>query len=138
VDCNDRIQTIVLATQNTLGLSRLDLRLEPVKTGIEITGDILATGCPFGQHAEIVLLLLQGFEQVDTILQPPSALKGLLRLSLVLPEIGFGNPRFQPGDLIVRKGCLKDNSGDRGSACRVRRDGGSERPIRVPLGASLG
>jgi hypothetical protein len=61
---------------------------------------------------------LERRDQLNFLLDAAAALESLLRLDLVVPEIGRGGACFYFRELVTRACGLKDNSGDRRRASR--------------------
>jgi hypothetical protein len=110
MDRHDCVGAVVLAAEDASGFGGLDLRVEAIQAGGNLSGDILARLGPFDKHAEIVLLPGEGIDQIDFVLQPLSALEGALGLRLIIPEFRLGDAFLELDDFFPRPSCLKDNS----------------------------
>ena len=86
---------------------------ELVESAAEILRDRLACFGPFDQHLQIVELALQRVTQLDVFLEPAAALQDLLRVGLVLPEVGSGDALFYLGEFDRGAGGVKDSSAGR-------------------------
>jgi hypothetical protein len=93
----DRVLAIVLAAEHLLDLAGLHLLLERIERLTELGIDRFAGFRPFGEHGEIVALLLERRHQVVVLLEAPAALQYLLRFGLIVPEIGRGGARLEAG-----------------------------------------
>jgi hypothetical protein len=99
VDGDDGVVAIVLAAEHLAGFSGLDVLLELVEAFQQVAVDGLASLGPFDEHAEIVGAALQRVAERDLLVEPPAALQELLRLGLVLPEVGLGDTGFDAIEL---------------------------------------
>jgi len=78
----------VLAAEHLLHFAGLDFLIERVESLRELNVHRLAGFRPFDQYREIVGALPQRHHQIAILLEPLAALQDLLRLGLVLPEVG--------------------------------------------------
>jgi hypothetical protein len=101
----------VLAAEHLLDLSGLDDAGELLDAGGQLRRDILPLAGPVDQDAKIVCFGFEGGDQLDLLLDSTAALKDLLCLDLVVPEIGRRRAGFYLCELVTRPGRLKDNSG---------------------------
>jgi hypothetical protein len=106
----------VLAAEHLLDLGRLHLAGERVEALRELSRHVFAGAGPFDQHGQIVDPALQRRDELAIVFEAAAALQGLLRLGLILPEIGLGDAGFEPAQLFVRSGSLKDSSASLRSA----------------------
>jgi hypothetical protein len=91
VDGDDGVEAIVLAAEHLAGFGGLDVLLEVVEAFQQVAVDGLAGLGPLDEHAKILRAGLQRVAERDLLVEPPAALQQLLRLGLVLPEIGLGD-----------------------------------------------
>jgi hypothetical protein len=77
----------VFAAEHFLGLDRVDLQFERIERALQVAANVLARLRPFEQHADVVDLLGEAVALLDVFGKAALALKGLLRLSLVVPEV---------------------------------------------------
>ena len=110
MDGDDGVGAIVLAAEHLLDLGGLDFALRARRARAADRADVLALPGPFEQHAEVVELAGQRVAQLDFVGQPAAALQRLLRLGLVLPEVGRGDAGFELGQLAGGVGGVKDSS----------------------------
>jgi hypothetical protein len=113
MDGDDRILAIVLAAEHLLDLARLHFLIERVQTLGEVVFHGFAGIEPLGEDGEVVVLRAKREGQVAVLLHAPAALQDLLRLRLVLPEIGRGRLGFYAGEFFVGFGGFKDSYADR-------------------------
>jgi hypothetical protein len=92
----------VLAAEQLLRLRRFHFARERLEALAQVALDVLALLRPLDEHGQIVLALLQRVDQLDLLLEATAALEGLLRLGLILPEIGQGRTLFEPGQFVGR------------------------------------
>jgi hypothetical protein len=85
----------VLATEHLLGFGGVDLVFERVERLAQVVGDVLAALRPLQEYADVVELFREAVAELEILGEPPLALQGLLRLSLVVPEIGGGDLLFE-------------------------------------------
>jgi hypothetical protein len=64
--------------------------------------------------------LLERIAQLDVLAQALAAAQGNLSVSLVVPEIGRGDARFETAQLFVETSSVKDNSAGRRPASAGR------------------
>jgi hypothetical protein len=117
MDGQDGILAIVLAAEHLLDLGGLDLLVERVERLGELGVDRLPRVGPFEQDGEVVAPLLERGEQIAILLEPSATLQDLLRLGLILPEVGCGGARFEARQLLVGSSGFKDSSGGLRHAC---------------------
>jgi hypothetical protein len=103
----------VLAAEHLLRFAGVDLRRQLVESAAEISLDWLPCCHPFDQHLQIVKLALERVTQLDVFLQPAAALLDLLRVGLVLPEVGGGGELLYLGELDPGACGVKDSSAGR-------------------------
>jgi hypothetical protein len=77
---------------------------------LQVAGHVLTLLRPLEQNTEIVQLADERVAKVDLFAQTAPALKRLLRLGLVLPEVGFGDALLERRELARRIGRVKDSS----------------------------
>jgi hypothetical protein len=87
----------VLAAEHLLDLGRLDFLLERFDRSLEIAGDVLALLRPFEQDSKIVEFADQRVAQIELLAQTAAPLERLLRLDLVLPEVGRSDTLLDNG-----------------------------------------
>jgi hypothetical protein len=85
----------VLATEHLLGFSAVDLLFERVEGLGQVGGDVLAALRPFEEDANVVDLSGKAVAQLEVLGEPALALQGLLRLGLIVPEVGGGDLLFE-------------------------------------------
>ena len=89
VDGDDGVLLVVLAAEHLLDLGRLDRRGQPVERRRR---DRWTTSSPWPAHststARSASRLRQVVDRLAILLEPPAPLQHLLRLGLVLPEVG--------------------------------------------------
>ena len=122
---DDGVLAIVLAAEHLLDLAAFDEAGELLDARRQLRSDIFALAGPVDEHAEVVCFGSERGDQLDFFLDAPAALKDLLRLDLVVPEIGRRCAGFYLGELVARACGFKDNSGDRRRASRGPDTGGS-------------
>ena len=114
---DDGVGAIVLAAKHLLGLGGVDLLLKLVEAALEIGADVLAGVRPFDQHAEIVGAPPQRLPQRLVVFQAPAALHHLLRVGLVVPEVGFADALLDARRALRRGGrpqrCLRSSAARR-------------------------
>jgi hypothetical protein len=88
------------AAEHFLDLARLDGGLELVEATDEVGLHVLALTGPFEEHAEVVGAAFQRLTGGLVLFDPAPALQDLLRLGLIFPEIGVGDPLLDVGDLL--------------------------------------
>jgi hypothetical protein len=103
----------VLAAEHLLDFAGLHFLIEDVQAVCEFGVDRLAGFQPFGEHRQVVGLLHERLHQIAILLDAPPALQDLLRLGLVLPEIGRCGAGFYAGEFVVESGGFKDSYADR-------------------------
>src|SRR6185503_5498750 len=113
MDGDDGVEAIVLAAEHLAGFGGLDVLLEVVEALQQVAVDGLASLGPFDEHAEIVGAGLQRVAERELLVEPAAALQQLLRLGLILPEVGLGDAGLDAVELGTRSGCVKDSSADR-------------------------
>ena len=116
MDGDDRVAGVVLAAEHLLDLAGLDLTLQLVEPAGELGFDGFALLQPVGQHLQVVGTTAQRGDEGDILLEPPPALHHLLRLGLVLPEVGLADARFDPGQFFRGACGVKDNSASQPTA----------------------
>jgi hypothetical protein len=88
VDGDDGVGEIVLAAEHLLGLGRVDLLVERVKGAGQVGQHVFPAARPLEQHADVVGLRGQAGAELDVFGQPALPLQRLLRVGLVVPEVG--------------------------------------------------
>jgi hypothetical protein len=106
----------VLAAEHLLLLGRLHLGLQGVEGPRQVAADLLAGPGPLEQDAEVLDLARERPAQLDVVGQAAAPLQRLLRLLLVLPEIGRGDLVLEDAQLTRGLGVVKDSSADPGPA----------------------
>jgi hypothetical protein len=104
----------VFAAKHLLDFAGVHLarkRLQPVTELGECASVPLLS--PFDEHRQIITPAAQRRDELAVVLEPPPALKQLLRFFLVFPEIRLRDPRFDSIQLVFRFGRFKDSSEDR-------------------------
>jgi hypothetical protein len=107
----------VLAAEHLLDLAGLDLLVEEVERLPELGVDRLAGCGPLDEDGEVLALLLERDAEVAILLEAAAALQRLLRLGLVLPEVGRGGARLEAVQFVGVARGLKDSSANRPPAC---------------------
>jgi hypothetical protein len=102
----------VLAAKHLLDFGGFDFGVERLDRALQVGGDVLALLRPLEQDAEIVQLADQGIAEIDLFAQAAPALKRLLRLGLVLPEVRRGDALLERRQLARGVGRVKDSSED--------------------------
>jgi hypothetical protein len=120
VDRDDRVLGVELTREHRPDLAGLDVLRQSLEDPGEILGDLLALARPFDQDAGVVDLLPQRLRELLVLLDPAAPLQRLLRVRLVLPEVGLGDPRFELAEVLRQARFVKAPSGDRGRARSVR------------------
>ena len=87
--------------------------MEFVEAFQQIAVDGLARPGPLDEHAQIVGAALQRLAERQLLFEPAAALQQLLRLGLVLPEIGIGDAGLDLVELGAVIRSVKDSSADR-------------------------
>ena len=87
----------MLTAEHLLGFGGVDLRFERVDRLGEIGADVFTALRPFEQDAEVVGLLGKAVAQLDVFRDAALPQQGLLRVGLVVPEIGRGDFAFELG-----------------------------------------
>jgi hypothetical protein len=118
MDGEDRVAPVVLAAEHLAGLGRLDVAGERLESRQQLRLHRLARLRPLDEHAEIVGPALERVAEAQLLLEPAAALQQLLRLALVLPEVGLGDPRLDARELGAVARGVKDSSADRRIASR--------------------
>ena len=113
VDGDDGVGAVVLAAEHLLDLGGLDFGLEFVEAALQVGGHVLAGVGPLDQDAEIGDPPAERVAQLGVLAQAALPLQRPLRLLLVVPEVGRGDPGFERGDLSGVGGPVKDSSADR-------------------------
>ena len=113
---DDGVAGVVLAAEHLLDLAGLDLALQLVEPARELGLDRFALLQPFGKDLEVVGATPQRRDEADVLFEPPPALHHLLRLGLVLPEVGLADARFDAGQFFRGTCGVKDNSASQPTA----------------------
>jgi hypothetical protein len=85
----------VLAAEHLLGFGGVNLFFERVERLGQFVGDAFAALRPLQQHPDVVELLRKAVAKLEILGEPPLALQGLLRLGLVVPEVGRRDLLFE-------------------------------------------
>jgi hypothetical protein len=85
----------VLAAEHLPGLDGIDLRFERIERLHQVSRHVLAALTPFEQDADVVDLLAKAVALLEIFGEASLALEGFLGFSLVVPEIGGGDPAFE-------------------------------------------
>jgi hypothetical protein len=112
------VAPVVLAAEHLFDLAGFDVSLEHVERALQVGIDRLAGLSPLDEHTDIVRVLAQVVRELPVFLQPSPALKDLLCVGLVVPEVGRGGLRFYLRKLRLETGEVKDSSADRLTAWR--------------------
>ena len=132
MNADDRVLAVVLAAKHFLGFGAFDGGLKIVETPDQVRGDVLALTGPLDEDAQILDAPLQRIADGGVFLDPAPALQDFLRLALILPEVGLGDPGLELGDLPRRVGGVKDTSGDPRPAWSALRSAGRVHQERLP------
>jgi hypothetical protein len=103
----------VLPAEHLLDFAGVDVALKRVERSAEILLDRLPRLGPLDQHPHVVGVLTQRLAELPVFFETAAALEDLLRVGLVVPEVGGGRQCFYLGKLGVETGDVKDSSGDR-------------------------
>jgi hypothetical protein len=99
----------VLAAEHLLRLALGDLLVELVEHAHEVVLHGLALLEPLVEHAQVVGGLGEPPGEFDILFESSPTLQDLLRLGLVLPEIGCGCALLEAVQLVSRACGLKDS-----------------------------
>ena len=119
MDGENGAAAIVLAAEHFFNLGGIDFGLQFVDAAVQIGAHVLALSGPFDEHGKVFGSAPQRLRERDFLFEAPAALQQLLRLRLVLPEIGLGDAGFDSGQFLLRTCGLKDTLGDRRRAGRA-------------------
>jgi hypothetical protein len=108
----------VLTAKHLLDFARFHVGLEQVERLLQIIFDRLSGLSPFHEHTDVVCVLAQTFGELPVFVYPAAPLKHLLRVGLVVPEVGRRSLRFYLRELGIEAGDVKDSSADRPRASR--------------------
>jgi hypothetical protein len=103
----------VLAAEHLLDFTAFDQAGELFDARGQLRADVLPLFRPVEQHTQIVCFRLEGRNQLDFFFDPAAALENLLRLDLVVPEVGRGGAGFYLCEFVSWAGGLKDSSAGR-------------------------
>jgi hypothetical protein len=84
----------VFAAEHLFGFRGVDLLLERVEGLGQIGGDVFTTLRPFEEYADVVDFLGEAVAELDVFRKTALPLQRLLRLGLVVPEVGRGDLLF--------------------------------------------
>ena len=107
VNRDDGVLAIVFAAEHLLDFAAFDETGELVDALRQLRSDIFALTGPIDEHAEVVCFGSERGDQLDFFLDAAAPLEGLLRLDLVVPEIGRGCAGFYLGKLVARACALQ-------------------------------
>ena len=117
MDGDDGVGAVVLAAEHLLDLGGLDLGLEFVEAALQVGGHVLAGVGPLdAARRDRRRRRPSESRELDVLAQAALPLQRPLRLGLVVPEVGRGDPGFERGDFSGGRGPVKDSSADRGLA----------------------
>jgi hypothetical protein len=85
----------VFTAKHLLGLGRVDLLRQCVQCLGEIRDHVFAAAGPFEEDGDVVDLFGEAVAQLEVLGEPSLPLKRLLRLGLVVPEVGRGDLPFE-------------------------------------------
>ena len=94
----------MLAGQHRFDFGAFDVFFERVESPLQVAADVLALVGPFNQDPDIVQLLDDRVAQLEVVGEATAPLQDLLRLSLVLPEVGSRYPGLE---LVQFAGCIR-------------------------------
>jgi hypothetical protein len=100
----------VLAAEHLLDFAGFHEPRELLDAVGQLAGDLFALPGPFDQDRQVVGAAAQRVDQLDLLFDAAPALQGLLRLDLVLPEVGSRRAGFYLGELFGRLRGVKDSS----------------------------
>jgi hypothetical protein len=103
----------VLAAEHLLNLAAFDEAGELLEPGRQLRRHVFTLAGPVDEYTQVVCFGGERGDQLDFLFDAAPALKDLLRLDLVAPEIGRGCAGFYLCELVTRASSFKDNSGDR-------------------------
>ena len=110
MDRDDRVLGVVLAAEHLLDLAGLDLALQVVEPAREVAADVFAGVEPLAQHAQVVGAPPQRLQERDVFIEAPASLQHLLRLGLVVPEVGRAGLRLETREFLLGACSVKDTS----------------------------
>jgi hypothetical protein len=113
---HDGIPSIVLASKNLLRFDGLDLCRERVESLRELGCDVFTLRRPIHQDAKVIDSTTERRDEIDVLLETAPALKQLLRLGGIFPEIRIADARLYRREFIGWAGRFKDSSADPRSA----------------------
>jgi len=99
--------------EHLLDLGGLDFLIEHIEGLTELGVHLFAGRGPLDEYREVVAFLAERVDEIAILLEALAALEHFLGAGLVVPEVGSGGARLEPGQFILRAGGLKDNSADR-------------------------
>jgi hypothetical protein len=117
MDRHDRVGGVVLAGEHLARLRAFDFLLQLLQRAGEVRVDVLTGAGPFDEHADVIAAAFERLEEGSVFFEPSAALHHLLRLRLIAPEVGRGNPRLYFSELFIETSAFKDASAARARAC---------------------
>ena len=94
MDRDNRIRRVVFTAEHFLGFRGVDLLFERIEGLGQVGGDLFTALRPLEQYADVIGFLGKAVAQLDVFRQAALALQRLLRLGLVVPEVGRGDLLF--------------------------------------------